>query len=183
MLILSRVILLGSSIWCKLFKSLQMILLKRVQQVDWFDHYWLNILYTVIPKKGKKYVSKITLVLHIFLHKKYDLFSDLNARLCFLGYDLSLWISQNLQCCQILLDIIILLRSIYLWNLAAIQFVDFEISKEKGDFLKTTVGHLALNRSNIIDRFYYKELENSHSINFRQNTHKKFFFRVFLRFQ
>ena len=30
-------------------------------------------------------------------------------------------------------------------NLTAIHLVDFEISREKGDFLKTTVGHLGPN--------------------------------------
>ena len=30
------------------------------------------------------------------------------------------------------------------------DFVDFEISKEKGDFLKTTIGHLGLDRGSIL---------------------------------
>ena len=38
----------------------------------------------------------------------------------------------------------ILLRRIYLRNLTAINFVDLEISREKGDALKSTIGHLGL---------------------------------------
>ena len=48
--------------------------------------------------------------------------------------------------CQILQDISVSLRSIYLLNLKATHFVDFEISREKQDFLKITIGHLGLNR-------------------------------------
>ena len=33
--------------------------------------------------------------------------------------------------------------------MTAIHFVDFEISREKGDFLKTTMWHLGLNRGSI----------------------------------
>ena len=29
------------------------------------------------------------------------------------------------------------------------HFVDFEVQREKGDFLKTTIGHLGLNRGSI----------------------------------
>ena len=47
--------------------------------------------------------------------------------------------------CQILQDISISFRSIYLKILTAIHFVDFEILREKGDFVKTTIGHLGLN--------------------------------------
>ena len=34
--------------------------------------------------------------------------------------------------------------------MTALHFVDFEISREKGDFLKTTIGHLGLNGGSII---------------------------------
>ena len=34
----------------------------------------------------------------------------------------------------------------------AIPFVDFEISREKGDFLKTTIGHWGLNRCSIFQK-------------------------------
>ena len=33
--------------------------------------------------------------------------------------------------------------------MTALHFVDFEISKEKGDFLKTTIDHLGLNGGSI----------------------------------
>ena len=52
--------------------------------------------------------------------------------------------------CQILQNISILLGSIYVWNLTAINYVDFEIPREKDDFLKITIGHLGLNRGSII---------------------------------
>ena len=42
--------------------------------------------------------------------------------------------------------------------MTAIHFVDFEISREKGDFLKTTMWHLGLNRGSIIFRGVKLEL-------------------------
>ena len=39
-----------------------------------------------------------------------------------------------------------------LWNLTAVHFVDFEVSREKSDFLKTTIRHLGLNRGSNIFR-------------------------------
>ena len=65
--------------------------------------------------------------------------------------------------CQILQDISISLRSICLLNLTAIHFVDFEKSREKGNFLKTTFGHLGLNRGSIFSTFGFSKNENKKS--------------------
>ena len=51
---------------------------------------------------------------------------------------------------QILQVISVSLQSIYLQNLTAINLIDFEISREKGDFLRTAIGHLGVKRGCII---------------------------------
>ena len=43
--------------------------------------------------------------------------------------------------------------------MTAIHFVDFEISREKGDFLKTTIGHLGVNGGSI--KFSADKFQNS----------------------
>ena len=43
--------------------------------------------------------------------------------------------------------------------MTAIHFADFEILREKGDFLKKTIGHLGLNRGSTIYHYFSAQRE------------------------
>ena len=112
--------------------------------------------------------------------KIYHLCSDLNDRLLFLENPflpryLEIYKVDSFQILQVNSS---LCYTDVLKKLTAYHFVDFEISREKDDFLKTTIGHLSLNGgSNIV---YDVEL-NSYKKNL---TKKKFIYlNTFLKFK
>ena len=48
------------------------------------------------------------------------------------------------------------------------HFVDFEISTEKGDFLKPTIGHLGLKGGN---KLYPRSAKKTHTVSVPRNYH------------